>query len=363
MFKLGENLKKYRTQNNLTQEQLAEVLRISPQAVSRWELGTTYPDITLLPIIANYFDVTTDELFGINGEKIQKEIDQIIEHKNELHNQGKIAESISYLREKLELFPNSASIAYELGNALYLELCRNGSKSADVLKEIVSVTERAIKFDKGESYVTFSGKHLLCLAYCMMGETDKAYKIAAEEMPSLWVSREVLLPHVLNGETETNQRQFNLLTFMDLSILNLHHLARKMDTPEKSIWLFKKAITLAELLTGDDHKFYNERVFKCYLWIARTYCALNKTEEAMDNLELALKYAVMYEERPQQSCYNAFWLEGYTDDRSKTSKNSEETLYQHLLIKIEEEPFSVLHNTDRYAAFTEKVRNKQNDRE
>lgn len=362
MFRLGENLKKFRTQNQLTQEQLAEVLNVSPQAVSRWELGTTYPDITLLPIIANYFDVTTDELFGINSEKVQKEIDRIFEHKNELQNHGKIAESISYLREKLVLFPNSAAITYELGNALYLELCRDRSKSADTLKEIVSLAERAIKLDKGESYVTFSGKHLLCLAYCMTGETDKAYEVAAGEMPSLWVSREVLLPHVLNGDMEIKQRQFNLLTFMDLSIINLHHLSRKTDTPEKSIELLKKAISLAELLTGDDHKFYNERVFKCYLWIARNYCALNKTEEAMDNLELALKYAVMYEERPEQSYYNAFWLEDYTDDRSKTSTNTDETLYQQLLIKIAEEPFSVLHNTDRYAEFTEKVRNKQNNR-
>lgn len=363
MFKLGENLKKFRTQNQLTQEQLAEVLRVSPQAVSRWELGSTYPDIALLPIIADYFDVTMDELFGMNSEKIQKEIDQIIGHKNKLFSQGKVAESISYLREKQTLFPNSASIAYELGGALYFELCRKKSKSADVLKEIVSITERAIKLDNGKSYVTFSGKNLLFFVYCMMGETDKAYKIAAEEMPSLWVSREVLLPHVLNGDMETNQRQFNLLTFMDLSIQNLHHLSRKMDTPEKSIELLKKAISLAELLTGDDHKFYNERVFKCYLWIARSYCALNKTEEAMDSLELALKYAAMYEERPEKSEYNAFWLKGYTDDKSKASRNSEETLYQYLLVSIEEEPFSVLHNTDRYAAFTESVRNKQYNRE
>lgn len=357
MFRIGENLKKLRTRNGLTQEQLAEVLGVSPQAVSRWELGTTYPDIMLLPIIADYYDVTTDELFGMNGEKIQKEIDEIIEHKNELHRQGKIAESISFLREKITLFPSSASIAYELGSALYLELCRKHSKSADVLKEIVSVTERAIKLDKGKSYVTFSGKHLLCLAYCMMGENDRAYIIAAEEMPSLWVSREVLLPHVLNGDMETNQRQFNLLTFMDLSVLNLHHLSRKTDTPEKSTELLKKAISLVELLTGGDHKFYNERVFKCYLWIAKNYCALNKTDEAMENLELALKYAVMYEERPEKSDYGAFWLEGYTDNKSKAYSNSGETLYKYLLAKIGEEPFAVLHNTDKYADFIAKVSN------
>lgn len=55
-LKLGENLKKFRLQRELTQEQLADVLGVSAQAVSRWENGTTYPDITLLPTIASYFE-------------------------------------------------------------------------------------------------------------------------------------------------------------------------------------------------------------------------------------------------------------------------------------------------------------------
>ena len=49
-LKLGENLKKFRLQRELTQEQLADVLGVSAQAVSRWENGTTYPDITLLRV-------------------------------------------------------------------------------------------------------------------------------------------------------------------------------------------------------------------------------------------------------------------------------------------------------------------------
>lgn len=358
MLKLGENLKRLRMQNELTQEQLAEVFGVSPQAISRWELGSTYPDITLLPTIARYFDITTDELLGVDVENKQKELDEILKHNTELHSRGKITESISYLREKIKLFPKSAPVAYQLAHSLYMNLCNERSKSNEILSEVVSLTEKAIRLDKGESYVTFAGKHLLCLAYGMLGENDKAYEIAFN-MPSLWVSREVMLPYTLNGDIEVNQRQHNLLTFMDLSILNLHHLSRKMDNPEKSIELLKKAISLAELLTGDDHKFYNERVFKCYLWIARNYCALNKTDEAMENLELALKYAVMFEKRPEQSAYNVFWLEGYTDDKSKASRSSEETLYQYLLAKIEEEPFSVLHGSEKYTDFVEKVRQKQ----
>ena len=66
-LKLGENLKKFRLQRELTQEQLADVLGVSAQAVSRWENGTTYPDITLLPTIASYFEITLDELMSFNS--------------------------------------------------------------------------------------------------------------------------------------------------------------------------------------------------------------------------------------------------------------------------------------------------------
>lgn len=58
----GNIIKKLRSDRNMTQEQLAEVLSISAQAVSRWETNIALPDISLLPILANFFDVTTDFL-------------------------------------------------------------------------------------------------------------------------------------------------------------------------------------------------------------------------------------------------------------------------------------------------------------
>ncbi len=59
---IGKNIKRLRQSKGVTQEQLAEVLCLSGQAVSKWENGTALPDITLLPIIADYFGVTIDEL-------------------------------------------------------------------------------------------------------------------------------------------------------------------------------------------------------------------------------------------------------------------------------------------------------------
>ncbi len=61
---LGENIRNLRLQHKLTQEQLADRLGVSYQAISRWENGVTYPDIEFLPAIAKHFSVTTDYLLG-----------------------------------------------------------------------------------------------------------------------------------------------------------------------------------------------------------------------------------------------------------------------------------------------------------
>ncbi len=67
----GQRIKKLRHEASMTQENLAEILSFSPQAVSRWETNLAMPDISLLPPLANLFHTTTDYLLGM--ENYQKE--------------------------------------------------------------------------------------------------------------------------------------------------------------------------------------------------------------------------------------------------------------------------------------------------
>ena len=75
---IGTNIKRLRTAKNITQEQLSAAMNVTCAAVSKWERGETYPDITLLQPLAYFFGVTLDELMGYSQEKIQAEIDGII---------------------------------------------------------------------------------------------------------------------------------------------------------------------------------------------------------------------------------------------------------------------------------------------
>ena len=69
---IGENIRKYRRNADLTQEQLAEKLGVSFQAISRWENGTTYPDMEFLPSIAQFFGISVDSLLGCSEEEKEK---------------------------------------------------------------------------------------------------------------------------------------------------------------------------------------------------------------------------------------------------------------------------------------------------
>lgn len=68
---IGENLRNFRKKNDLTQEELADRLGVTYQSISRWENGSTYPDLELIPAISEVLSVTVDELLGM--PQIEKE--------------------------------------------------------------------------------------------------------------------------------------------------------------------------------------------------------------------------------------------------------------------------------------------------
>ena len=71
-IKLGEQIKALRRRDGRTQEDLANALGVTAQAVSRWEKGICYPDMELMPSMANYFGVAIDLLFGYDSGREQK---------------------------------------------------------------------------------------------------------------------------------------------------------------------------------------------------------------------------------------------------------------------------------------------------
>ena len=122
-IKLGAQLRALRHSQGRTQEEVARALDVTAQAVSRWEKGICYPDMTLIPSIANYFGVTIDELFGYRSERARR-IDGLMEQIRAMdrRNAGRdvcVDECVRMAREGLAEYPGSEELMLCLASVLY----------------------------------------------------------------------------------------------------------------------------------------------------------------------------------------------------------------------------------------------------
>ena len=115
---IGKNIRRLRREKELPQEEVAAHLGISFQAISKWETNSSYPDISLLPIIADYFGVSVDYLIGHDTSKQIEEINNTCAHVSELFSKKRYMEAIPLLREMLIKHPGNEKLMYNLAWAL-----------------------------------------------------------------------------------------------------------------------------------------------------------------------------------------------------------------------------------------------------
>ena len=78
-MEIGNVIRMLRIRKGIKQEQLAADIGVSVQTVSRWENAVNYPDLSMLPVLASYFNVTTDYLLGVKGVKSMAKLLKTVE--------------------------------------------------------------------------------------------------------------------------------------------------------------------------------------------------------------------------------------------------------------------------------------------
>lgn len=101
---IGTNIYTLRKEKRITQAQLAEKLGVSEQAISKWENDQCAPDVSLFPILADYFSVSIDRLFGYHINSYADEVNAIVKAADDSMDTYKEIEIIS---EGLKKYPNS----------------------------------------------------------------------------------------------------------------------------------------------------------------------------------------------------------------------------------------------------------------
>ena len=200
---INEKLKQLRRDNDYTQEQIADIFHVSPQAVSRWETGASYPDIEILPHMAIFFDTTVDELLGTMDIKAEQRVMEYIRDARNFLNSGKVKEAVDTARAAVKEYP----INYDLQNMLLETLCVENSASTSQSntecelqrKEIMDIGERIINHSKNINLVSDT-KFILIKYYSKWGKKDEGKKIVSTMPSCAYDTQELVLKYVLDGE-------------------------------------------------------------------------------------------------------------------------------------------------------------------
>ncbi|EJO5347626.1 helix-turn-helix domain-containing protein [Clostridium botulinum] len=112
---IGEVIYRLRKEKGITQEQLANFIGVSPAAVSKWESGASYPDITLLPVIATFFNVTIDILLNFKIELSDDEVMSIFSECEKLFSSGELNKAIVKSKEYIKKYSSSYYLKLRIG--------------------------------------------------------------------------------------------------------------------------------------------------------------------------------------------------------------------------------------------------------
>ncbi len=316
MEHIGQRIKDLRKKADMTQDRLADYLGVSAQAVSKWEVGSASPDLSLIAPLTRVFGVTADELLGIgDGQK-----DEFIKAARDAVREGRAGDAISLYQEALAIAPKDFRLIVELCAAM-----RNRDSSPDTLREVVRLLENAVGTCEDENLNALQYT-ALSRALNDLGERAAAIR-AAESLPDMF-GRHFLLAEISRGQERVDFGAVPIYVEVDGLCRLLVLLAE--DTPfsaEEKICLLQKGLSLYHVFYEDgDFCHAYGKISEIYWRIALLQLESEKWEEAMGALRECVRYAVLRDGRKGTVPYSSILFRriqyhaGYPSERQTCTK-------------------------------------------
>ena len=314
MINIGETIAKTRKEKALTQEQLSEVFGVSVAAVSKWETGTAYPDITLLPKIAAFFDISVDRLLGYDMSKTEMNIDECLEKAEKMLSNNQRKEAIPYLANLAYKHPNNATVLIKYATAKWSSVY--GSPKTEAHKKLFKEAED-ILLSINRNGLTKKEHDMIAGSlyglYIWDKKFDKVEKILEEQKPAdsfcnfadyngaeFWF-------YTHKGDMEKAREKYYAIlehTLLHESI-TFGHYHFYYDEPEKVIALNNKFIKTLEIFADEFSAYPYATISGLYESSAFAYCRLGKKDEALAEIEKMIDIAVKTGEQRES------WLESF----------------------------------------------------
>lgn len=320
-LKIGENIKALRKARDITQEELAEMLGVSCQSVSRWESEICYPDMELLPTVAKIFSTSVDTLLGIDDITEKENVDKYLERFQLAISKGEINECIAIAREGVREYPNSYVLLDKLMYALFVSGDDDGNipdwkeNMEKYDAEITALGERIMKHCP-DINLRLEAASRLAFHHCLQGREEIGRQIY-ETLPPLELCKENQMWWGLEKEEK--------LPFLRKAIMQSYESLRSF------IWLLAdadvvdvkteliaitKLFDLEKLILDGNRPNNNWGSAWLDFDIAKRYALLGDLDNAYKHLHIAVENAKAFDNRPDEQKYSAVLVGEITEKKT-----------------------------------------------
>lgn len=284
-MKISQIIKEKRKHLGLTQENIAEYLGVSIPAVSKWENGTTYPDITLLPGLARLLKTDLNTLMSFNEEMSEVEINNVVMKVQSIIQEDGFEDGFQFALDQVRAFPTCENLIYSLGvflqPSLGLQSVEHQSKYREELAKLYFRIRNSENIEIKKEAISF-----LFYLHCEKEEYEKAATLL-NDYPA---DTKLMMAHLHQQKKE-----------YEPACVLLEHRMLEIAVEMQSILIALTQVSLSEN-RGDDAEelaCIQEQLAKqfgileCTAYTAKLECAINKKDAEYCTKILSLLLASM----------------------------------------------------------------------
>ena len=327
---IGTQIRYLRREKDITQEEFAEILGVSYQSVSRWEDNTCYPDIELLPTIADFFGITVGHLMGLDEAAERDKVAKYVDQFQQAVSQGRINDCIEIARKGTAEYPNNYVLLNKLMYALFLAGDSDGNIAGwqeNMQKydaEITMLGERIMKYCPDQD-IRLEAAGRLAFQHCEMGRREIGRAIY-ETLPAQKYCKEAQIWWGLNAEEKLPFARSRISE----SYAGLCHgiyllLSEKLLPDEELLRVCEKHFALADLIF-DGNPPTDWGTAKIRSIMAAIYARTKQYDQMYIQLEAAVKAAKGFDERPAHSNMSTVLLGEVSQKKSDFETTDSRTL-------------------------------------
>ena len=308
--KIGKHIKELRNRDGVTQDALAEALGVTGQAISKWENESGYPDIEYITPIANFFNVTIDQLFGHDRSESENKINEYCEKLDELHrNWADVNTRIDLARQALAEFPAEEKLLVRLATALWEKWSDDASdecflfvdgktvynfdkvRATEGWEEPAQIMEKLLATSIDDK-IRSECRDILIRLYGNIGEKEKVYKLA-EYCPDCKAAN---LFAAFNGIYEKEARENSQILLQDALLKLRVHLPRQTKDLTLKAKAMEKTIELHKFVFDDgNYAFLHVKMEHLYIDYADVLLQQERFDEVFSALENAYDHAKKFD--------------------------------------------------------------------